>query len=83
MLKNRRDFIKKAALAGASVAAIPALQGCNNGNKEIAALNGVSNLKDNKLKSKLIVPQNNGIKISGTFLDEISHDISHQNWGEA
>ena len=83
MLKNRRDFIKKAALAGASVAAIPALQGCSNSNKEIAVPNGVSNLKDNKLKSKLIVPQNNGIKISGTFLDEISHDIPHQNWGEA
>ena len=25
---------------------------------------------------------NNGLKITGTFLDEISHDIPHQNWGE-
>ena len=24
----------------------------------------------------------NGLKITGTFLDEISHDIPHQNWGE-
>ena len=22
------------------------------------------------------------MKITGTFLDEISHDIPHQNWGE-
>ena len=32
--------------------------------------------------NSLIVPQNNGLKITGTFLDEISHDIPHQNWGE-
>ena len=24
----------------------------------------------------------NKIKITGTFLDEISHDIPHQNWGK-
>lgn len=28
------------------------------------------------------MPKNNGLKITGTFLDEISHDIPHQNWGE-
>jgi hypothetical protein len=32
--------------------------------------------------SRLIVPKNNGLRITGTFLDEISHDIPHQNWGE-
>lgn len=32
--------------------------------------------------SNLIVPHSNGLKITGTFLDEISHDIPHQNWGE-
>lgn len=30
----------------------------------------------------LIVPKAEGLKITGTFLDEISHDIPHQNWGE-
>ena len=30
----------------------------------------------------LIVPKGDGLKITGTFLDEISHDIPHQNWGE-
>ena len=37
---------------------------------------------NNSIESRLIVPKNNGIKITGTFLDEISHDIPHQNWGE-
>ena len=30
----------------------------------------------------LIVTKARGLKITGTFLDEISHDIPHQNWGE-
>ena len=30
---------------------------------------------------KLIVPKANALRITGTFLDEISHDIPHQNWG--
>ena len=30
----------------------------------------------------LIVPKAEGLKITTTFLDEISHDIPHQNWGE-
>lgn len=94
MNSNRRDFIRKAALAGASVAAIPALSAGNDG-KQLSSesdnwfnpkKNGDNELKikkNNNLKSKLIVPENNGIKITGTFLDEISHDIPHQNWGEA
>ena len=32
--------------------------------------------------SGLIVPKGQGLRITGTFLDEISHDIPHQNWGE-
>ncbi|SCD21893.1 hypothetical protein PSM36_3104 [Proteiniphilum saccharofermentans] len=84
MQHNRRDFIRKAALAGASVAAIPALSACNGDGKSSLAGDNRSNIyKNNELKSKLIVPENNGIQITGTFLDEISHDIPHQNWGEA
>ena len=30
---------------------------------------------------ELIVPKSQGLRITGTFLDEISHDIPHQNWG--
>lgn len=33
-------------------------------------------------KVNSLIPKNNGLKITGTFLDEISHDIPHQNWGE-
>ncbi|MEN6588372.1 MAG: DUF4434 domain-containing protein [Proteiniphilum sp.] len=95
MQHNRRDFIKKAALAGASVAAIPALAAYDGagrqsstgdnpkGQKNSASGNHPNIQKNNELRSKIIVPENNGIKITGTFLDEISHDIPHQNWGEA
>lgn len=84
MQHNRRDFIKKAALASASVAAIPALSACEGTGRSSSANDSRSNIyKNNELESQLIVPGNNGIKITGTFLDEISHDIPHQNWGEA
>lgn len=84
MQHNRRDFIKKAALAGASMAAIPALSACEGAGTSSPTNDNRSNIhKDSELKSTLIVPENNGIKITGTFLDEISHDIPHQNWGEA
>lgn len=95
MQHNRRNFIKKAALAGASVAAIPALAAYDGagrqsstgdnpkGQRNSASGNHPNIQKNNELRSKLIVPENNGIKITGTFLDEISHDIPHQNWGEA
>ncbi len=95
MQHNRRDFIKKAALAGASVAAIPALAAYDGagrqsstgdnpkGQRNSASGNHPNIQKNNELRSKIIVPENSGIKITGTFLDEISHDIPHQNWGEA
>ena len=84
MQHNRRDFIRRAALAGASVAAIPTLSACNGAERSSSAGESHSNIyKNHALKSKLIVPENNGIQITGTFLDEISHDIPHQNWGEA
>ncbi|GHT15732.1 tat (twin-arginine translocation) pathway signal sequence [Bacteroidia bacterium] len=70
-MKNRREFLKTAALAGASALALPALAGC--GGKNSIATGAASTL---------IVPKNAGLPITGTFLDEISHDIPHQNWGE-
>ena len=86
MQKNsRREFLKKAALAGASIAVLPslaeAMTSCGgtsqSGNGQAAA--GVAgNLAE---AGGLIVPKNNGLRITGTFLDEISHDIAHQNWG--
>ncbi len=71
---DRRKFIKNSALAGAAVVSIPTiLKGNNNSN----LLEGCS-----RNDETLIVPKNNGLPITGTFLDEISHDIPHQNWGE-
>ena len=74
---NRRDFLKKAALAGASALVAPSLFAADGeGRGELSP-----KIKAGDLESKLIVPKNNGLKITGTFLDEISHDIPHQNWG--
>lgn len=75
---NRRDFLKKAALAGASALVAPSLFAADGEGRGELSLK----IKAGDLESKLIVPKNNGLKITGTFLDEISHDIPHQNWGE-
>ncbi|MCH5215303.1 MAG: DUF4434 domain-containing protein [Muribaculaceae bacterium] len=73
-MNNRRNFLKNLALAGAGAVAAPAIAGCNNkATAESAAYVGDNNL----------LIKNEGLKITGTFLDEISHDIPHQNWGEA
>lgn len=78
MEKNqRREFLKKATLASASALVMPSLIGCNDAKAKSSIITESSDIK-----SKLIVPANNGLQITGTFLDEISHDIPHQNWGE-
>lgn len=75
---DRRDFLKKVALTGASALVAPSLFAADGEGREIPSLKNEAGA----LESKLIVPKNNGLKITGTFLDEISHDIPHQNWGE-
>ena len=72
---GRRTFIKQIAAVSAAAIASPALAGCGPGTQ-----NEVES--GNNLQSTLIVPENMGLRITGTFLDEISHDIPHQNWGE-
>jgi hypothetical protein len=82
---NRRDFIKKAALAASAAVVTPSLL---NGAERTANINSIIGGKGGdgvsvgEFGNKLIVPKENGIRITGTFLDEISHDIPHQNWGE-
>lgn len=72
-MNNRRGFLKKMTCAGASALIAPQiLTSCAGEQKGYEALDG----------SGLIVPKAQGLKITGTFLDEISHDIPHQNWGE-
>lgn len=71
-ISDRRDFLKKSVVAGASLLMAPSILN--------ASLDrGITKrLPDNE---DLIVPKSGGLKITGTFLDEISHDIPHQNWG--
>lgn len=76
--KGRREFLKSASLAGAGAFLGSTLTGCAGAlNAKDESSNGLVGIEN-----KLIVPKNNGLKITGTFLDEISHDIPHQNWGE-
>ena len=72
---SRRDFLKKSVLASASLLAAPSLlQASSEGMEKMIATSAGD-------ETRLIVPKSNGLKITGTFLDEISHDIPHQNWG--
>lgn len=70
---SRRDFFKKASMTGMAAMALP-----------LVSMAGESEVVHpaSGIQSKLIVPKAQGLKITGTFLDEISHDIPHQNWGE-
>ena len=73
-MTNRRDFIK--TTAAAAIATIPVLNACSaKGGEETGS--GQQGDQD----KFFIVPKDAGLPITGTFLDEISHDIPHQNWG--
>ncbi len=70
--QSRRDFLTKSTLAGMAALAVT-LEGCKPEEKKVVTA---------AIESKLIVPKETALPITGTFLDEISHDIPHQNWGE-
>ena len=77
---SRRNFLKKVAVTAASAVAVPGLV-------KAASELGAEGMDDALAASApghggLIVPKGEGLRITGTFLDEISHDIPHQNWGE-
>ena len=65
-------------MAGASMLAAPSLLGHTLLDQKVSSDETV--IQDDR--NKLIVPKAQGLQITGTFLDEISHDIPHQNWGE-
>lgn len=67
---NRRSFIKKSSMSMMSVSALPLMNSSH----------GIEHL--NESSSFLNTNENKGLRITGTFIDEISHDIPHQNWGE-
>ncbi len=70
---SRRDFLTRSTLAGMAAFSVP-----------LASCSGTtgSDTNEKQIQSRLIVQKNNALPITGTFLDEISHDIPHQNWGE-
>ncbi|EJG02672.1 DUF4434 domain-containing protein [Flavobacterium sp. F52] len=78
-MKTRRDFLSQLGLGAASAVSIPLL----------SSFESDSSIKDvekpeiiTEERPELLVTQGNALRITGTFLDEISHDIPHQNWGE-
>lgn len=73
-MTDRREFLKTMATA-ASAAAVAAVLPTSCGRKRNIDMSGA-------VSGGLIVPGSAGLRITGTFLDEISHDIPHQNWGE-
>lgn len=76
-LNNRRDFLRKAAVAGAAGMVLTGMAGCTaRKSREEELAQQVSPAVP------FIIEPGNALKITGTFLDEISHDIPHQNWGE-
>ena len=75
-MSDRREFLKTMAIGGASALIAPSLlTSCSS--QENGIITG-----SETTEGGLIVPKDNGLRITGTFLDEISHDIPHQNWGE-
>lgn len=72
-MADRRDFLKRLAAGAAATVAtgvgIPSVAGCAERGDTAGGRGG-----------DLIVPKGAGLRITGTFLDEISHDIPHQNW---
>jgi hypothetical protein len=75
---ERREFLKKATMVGSSAVILPSMMSFSEGEANEVAKEKVQLAGGDQL----IVPRNGGLKITGTFLDEISHDIPHQNWGE-
>ncbi len=76
-MTDRRTFLKTAAAATAAMAATPVLESCKRGHDSVLSADSGLVGPD----SYFIVPKDNALRITGTFLDEISHDIPHQNWG--
>ena len=73
MYKSRREFFKKASISGIAAMSLPFAAN---------SINITEQENQSEIEDKLIVKPGAGLKITGTFLDEISHDIPHQNWGE-
>lgn len=69
-MTDRRSFLKTAAAATTAAACAPLITSCGSPSSQITTN-----------PTGLIIPKAQGLRITGAFLDEISHDIPHQNWG--
>ena len=75
-MSDRREFLKTMAIGGASAIIAPSL---------LSSCSGSQSTEESVIDTTaggLIVPKDNGLRITGTFLDEISHDIPHQEWDQ-
>ena len=74
-MTDRRNFLKTLAAGCAASVAVPSLLQARTDDKvkPVKTADGAGG------ESRLIVPKAGGLKITGTLLDEISHDIPHQN----
>ena len=75
-MNNRRDFVKKMMAGTAAAVAAPSILAAEAASSaaQKEALTGET--------AELLIKER-GLPITGAFLDEISHDIPHQNWGLA
>ncbi len=74
--KNRRGFLKDVTIGATGLVTASALSGCQTEHNETKSVK--SNLSNKMFETKGIFK---GIPIRATFLDEVSWDIPHQNWG--
>lgn len=77
-MTDRRKFLKQATVVGASAVTASLATSCITSpskDERTARL-------DRSIENKIIVPKADALQLTGTFVDEISHDIPHQNWGE-
>lgn len=75
-MESRRDFLKKIGVAGLVASAAPILAK----SESLTAISQQPAATQGKV-GELIIPKGKALPITGTFLDEISTDIPHQNWG--
>ena len=76
MKNNRRNFLKQVAATLGVAACAKYLTSCTSANA------AESDEADHSLAGKFVTPDRfQGMPIKATFLDEVSWDIPHQNWG--
>ena len=81
MKTSRRNFLKAGAVGAVGAAAIAGAVGSTGCSSDTSSAANHVKLNTKSDNSYLIVEPGAGLQITGTFLDEISHDIPHQNWG--